>query len=166
MRTQLPCQSTDTAQDSSFVAVASYCSDCHRSFPHKLVTFPGRWHGYSLYIVIDIWYDIYIYIHVYIGLLVVYMVYIYIYIYILLYHICYYTYIILYIYIHMVSYIHSQIYHYISPWWSLWWDARGDCSEPEMFNNQCDNQRKHLDEDDGRPCFSTSISGILWSWML
>lgn len=24
---------------------------------------------------------------------------------------------------------------------------RGDCSEPEMFNNQCDNQRKHLDED-------------------
>ncbi|CAK9036604.1 unnamed protein product [Durusdinium trenchii] len=24
---------------------------------------------------------------------------------------------------------------------------RGECSEPEMFNNQCDNQRKHLDED-------------------
>eukprot|EP00913_Durusdinium_trenchii_P007291 g6853.t1 len=24
---------------------------------------------------------------------------------------------------------------------------RGECSEPEMFNNQCDNQRKHLDEE-------------------
>ena len=27
---------------------------------------------------------------------------------------------------------------------------RGECSEPEMFNNQCDNQRKHLDEE--TPC--------------
>ena len=26
-------------------------------------------------------------------------------------------------------------------------NARGECSEPEMFNNQCDNQRKHLDEE-------------------
>jgi len=24
---------------------------------------------------------------------------------------------------------------------------RGDCSEPELFNNQCDNQRRHLDQD-------------------
>mmetsp|Transcript_28619 Transcript_28619/g.64536 ORF Transcript_28619/g.64536 Transcript_28619/m.64536 type:complete len:615 (+) Transcript_28619:53-1897(+) len=24
---------------------------------------------------------------------------------------------------------------------------RGECSEPEMFNNQCDSQRRHLDQD-------------------